>query len=214
MEGWTRILDNPMNTDTLPSHQPSSLTYYIKPLTFSVISQLVFWYQSGRLPSNYYLCRGTEELPDFNIPVRVHWQFLSLQVFGAIAHIGINIKIKLLGCSQVPKSGENGFSLGRFRKNISLAFVESRAISDLVSTLAGFIMFGLVAIITTAINKEGLRSDWHVMRLCIFNIYYPCLVSLALFMSYYFRHEPLRRNILREIKSCLGLPKPCYVCPI
>ena len=174
---------------------------------------LVFWYQSGRLPANYHLCRGTAEPPDFEEPVRVHWQFLVLQGISTAAHVGINIKIKMLNCSQVPNSGENGFSLARFRKNISLTFIESRAISDLASTLIGFVMLALVAILTTVINKEGLKSDWHVMRLCVFNIFYPCLVSLALLATYYFRHVPLRRNLIREIKTNFDQPKSCYVCP-
>ena len=176
------------------------------------MSQLVFWYQPGRLPTVYHFCRGTEEPLDLEVPVRIHWQFLVLQVVSAAAHIGINIRIKFLSCTQVPSTGDSSYSLSHFQRSISLAFIESRAISDLASTLIGIVLLALVAVLTTAVNMDGLREDWHILRICILNLFFPCVLPLTQFAIHYFRHGPLRRTLIREIKSNFNAPNPCYVC--
>ena len=168
--------------------------------------QLVFVLLPGRQPLNYYLCLGNPNLIDLDsIPPKFYWPFFGITTISVIIYIGFNIMItmykikvkKSVSTIQIKRSGQPQF--------INL-IVEKRQIADIASNIFGLLVFTLMVIYFSMVNKISLSKvseypNYHIVHLT--NLICPPVVTGSICVLYYARNKPLRSAVTKELANFL-----------
>ena len=169
--------------------------------------QLVFVLLPGRQPLNYYLCLGNPNLIDLDsIPPKFYWPFFGITAISVFIYIGFNImitryKIKVknyVSTIQIKRSGQPQFI------NLTL---ETRQIADIVSNIFGLLVFTLLIIYFSKVNKISLSKiseypNYHIVHLT--NFICPPVVTGSICALHYARNKPLRLAVTKELANFLN----------
>ena len=88
-------------------------------------------------------------------------------------------------------------------KQLTLASMESRVISDFASNTCNAVIVGSVVFVSTAVNKI---SPMHIaiypnyLLIYFYQFIIPFIVIGSTTLVYFLRHPPLRKSLAREVK--------------
>ena len=173
---------------------------------FSVIIQLVFMLLPGRQTLNYYLCLGNPNLIDLDsIPSKFYWPFFGFLTISVFIYIGFNIMI-IVYKSNVKESVATVQNKRSGQPQCINSTVETHQIADIASNIFGLLIFTLLVIYFSMVNKISLSKvseypNYHIVHLT--NLICPPVVTGSICVLYYARNKPPRSAVTKELANFL-----------
>jgi hypothetical protein len=157
----------------------------------------------GRQPLVYNLCINKIQTTELNsFAMKRNKLMMVVFALSIVLHLFVFVKIKFH--KQKQQGFINAISYGDHIKHFGISFIDRQALSNFgTSTISVFLSLSVAAIPT--IGNEMNPADLNIFPFYLF-VYFNHFISTNLItfitaMLYYFRHQALRKTIIKELKS-------------
>jgi hypothetical protein len=161
----------------------------------SYILTVVIYFLPMKKPFNFYLCTHLEPTPDLHLPERLHGTF---EVISLCLHVVVNLRISVF------KHWTNSVSL--LKEKLMRQF-EKQSMVSLTTNIFCISVLLAMALLRSKIQNIPLveislyPNSYFVY---IFQLLSPNFFALAIIMTYYLKHKPLRKWVSAQLRLTLN----------